>query len=367
MTNFNKFLWDTFYGGCIMEYIFKSKPEFAEPIRVLFLCGTNFNNNDSDKRIAIEKFLKDDSSNRVIILEKYFNFSKKGDKKSFLSYYDINLFNLYNIENLAALTATNVIIIHESISTAGELAMFASNTNLQGKIITLVPEKYSVEEEKVSAFLSLAFWNKKQTILDNEVIRFYPQIKKVGISKDRNTDYTYFPNNTFPYELGNRLKSKIITQQTTNMRLFGVRYNSVNADITYTKDTYVNFEYAVFKNYVFSLLSIDEFRRKIRQCNKIVELKNLFKSMFIKMLKNTIVDQNKEVKGKVKIRFNNQPNLNFDNALFFMIYIMHACDLIHIRNEENNLISVDIRKNTSEIFKSYSVLIQPTVQKEWGD
>lgn len=41
-----------------MEYMFVNKPEFAEPIRVLFLCGAKFNDIDSDKRIVLKKHLE---------------------------------------------------------------------------------------------------------------------------------------------------------------------------------------------------------------------------------------------------------------------------------------------------------------------
>ena len=58
-----------------MEYMFVNKPEFAEPIRVLFLCGAKFRNEDSDKRIILKKYFERDPFNRVILLEKYFDFT----------------------------------------------------------------------------------------------------------------------------------------------------------------------------------------------------------------------------------------------------------------------------------------------------
>ena len=96
-----------------MEYMFVNKPEFAEPIRVLFLCGAKFNDIDSDKRIVLKKHLEEDPRNKVILLEKYFDFTlRKNNDKGLLSYYDADLFNLYNIESFAALVATNIIVIH---------------------------------------------------------------------------------------------------------------------------------------------------------------------------------------------------------------------------------------------------------------
>ena len=93
-------------------------------------------------------------------MEEYYNF-KQNRNSPLLSYYETELFSLFNIEMLAAAFSTNVIIIHESNSTAGEIAAFAGNPYIRDKLIVLAPERYSIEEEKISNFLSLAFWNKK--------------------------------------------------------------------------------------------------------------------------------------------------------------------------------------------------------------
>lgn len=143
-----------------MNYVFTNKPEFEEPIRVLFLCGTKYTKNDSDKRTILKKYLERAPENKAIILEEYYNF-KQNRNSPLLSYYETELFSLFNIEMLAAAFSTNVIIIHESNSTAGEIAAFAGNPYIRDKLIVLAPERYSIEEEKISNFLSLAFWNKK--------------------------------------------------------------------------------------------------------------------------------------------------------------------------------------------------------------
>ena len=126
---------------------------------------------------------EEDSRNKVILLEKYFDFIlRKNNDKGLLSYYDADLFNLHNIESFAALVATNIIVIHETLSTAGEIGVFGSNKELRDRIITLVPEKFSVEEEKISNFLRLAFWNSREKLINNQVIRFYPTTKRTMVS-----------------------------------------------------------------------------------------------------------------------------------------------------------------------------------------
>ena len=125
-----------------MEYMFVNKPEFAEPIRVLFLCGSRFKDSAWDKRIILKEYLEEDPRNKVILLEKYFDFALKKNPapRSLLSYYDAHLFNLYSIESFAALTATNIIILHETLSTAGEIGVFGSSEALRERMITLVPD-----------------------------------------------------------------------------------------------------------------------------------------------------------------------------------------------------------------------------------
>ena len=60
--------------------MFINKPEFAEPIRVIFLCGIKFKDNETDKRIVLKNYLENDPKNKVLILEKYFDFAFKNDR-----------------------------------------------------------------------------------------------------------------------------------------------------------------------------------------------------------------------------------------------------------------------------------------------
>lgn len=353
-----------------MEYIFTNKPEFVEPIRVLFLCGTGFKNSDEDKRVVLKNYLERDSANRVIILEKYFEFGNIRRKEGFLSYYQAKLFNLFSIESLAALTATNVIILHESISTAGELGVFGSNPSLRNRIITLVPEKYAIEEEKLSSFLQLAFWNRKDQVIPKEIIRYYPETKKVLISDNRSIYYTYFTDNTLPSYVGGKIDEAISKIKTSNVCLSDTAENGYLKYQSYIKRTqyctYANFEYDVFKNYMIALLTIPEFRRRLSECTKVFALVRLFKKTFEEVLKNTVNEHTKSCSPKLIITINKQPELKIDDAISFMIYIMHSCGLINIKSEDNNLISVHHCKGTSDLLKKYSCLVQKFDAMDWG-
>ena len=351
-----------------MEYIFTNKPEFVEPIRVLFLCGANINNNNKDKRHVLKDYLERDLSNKVIILEEYFEFGNKRRKEGFQSYYEIDLFNLFSIENLAALTATNVIIIHESISTAGELGVFGSNPSLRDRIITLIPEKYTIEEEKLSSFLKLAFWHKKDSVLPQKVIRYYPQTEKVIISDNRTIYYTYFVDNTISPYIGEKINKAIDHRKISSVCLsYKNRYLKYPSNIKHTQQcTYVNFEYDVFKNYMIALLTIPEFRKKLSECTKVFEIVKLFRETFGVVLRNTVKERTNFCSSKLVISINRQPELKIDDAISFMIYLMHACGLINIKNEEDNLISVHHRKDTSTLIEKYSCLVKKFKAMDWG-
>ena len=343
-----------------MNYVFTNKPEFEEPIRVLFLCGTKYTKNDSDKRTILKKYLERAPENKAIILEEYYNF-KQNRNSPLLSYYETELFSLFNIEMLAAAFSTNVIIIHESNSTAGEIAAFAGNPYIRDKLIVLAPERYSIEEEKISNFLSLAFWNKKNKKIKNDIIRFYPFIKKYNVSPNRSSYYTYFKNNELPSYLSRKLDTIIgHSFQKENVKIDLGKKLEKNNEVVYL-------DFFSFKNYVFSLYTIKEFRDELHNCKKIYEIKNLFIKRFKEILKNTYIFDLGSCK-KIKIILNHQIDLNFEDAISMMIYIMNACDIFHISKCENSdNIKVQKAKGSVERTQAYAKLLKKQNLKEWGE
>lgn len=346
-----------------MEYMFVNKPGFAEPIRVLFLCGSRFNDSESDKRVILKRYLEEDSKNRVILLEKYFGFALKGSNdKGLLSYYDANLFNLHNIESFAALVATNVIIIHETLSTAGEIGVFGSNKELRDRIITLVPEKFSVEEEKLSNFLKLAFWNSQEKLINNKVIRFYPAAKRTMVSETHSFYETSFVENTLPVTLGEKIREQMINDPHSSVCVVGEKINRYHKGCLT-----VRLSYASIKNYLLALLSVSDVRNKIRACTKIYEIHNVLTREFISAIKNAYRNSTGIVPKTVKIHIENQPNLKFDDALSFMIYFWHACKIITISCKDDEAISVSFSKNTSTLWDQYAKLVKPVSFSDWGE
>lgn len=346
-----------------MDYMYVNKPEFAEPIRVLFLCGSKFIDSDSDKRNVLKNFLEEDPKNKVILLEKYFGFALKANNdKGLLSYYDANLFNLHNIESFAALVATNVIIIHETLSTAGEIGVFGSNKELRNRIITLVPEKFSTEEDKLSNFLKLAFWNTEEKLINNNVIRFYPTIKRSMVSETHSFYETSFSDNLMPFNLGKQINAQMIKHPRSSVCVIGDKINRYHKECLT-----VRLNYASIKNYLLALLSVSDIRNKIRACTKIYEIHNVLTQEFTAAIRNSYRNSTGILPKSVKIYIDNQPNLKFDEALSFMIYFWHACKIITISCKEDETISVSIAKKTSDMWRQYSQLIKPVSFSEWGE
>ncbi len=124
----------------------------------MFLCGNKFVGQEkNDKRSILKEYIEENATDCYsIILEE--NFMFKNITKSYLSYDDIFLKNLFQVEQLASIFADKIIIVHETLSTAAELGMFAHNADMMKKICLLVPDSMSIEENKTT-FIKLAYLN----------------------------------------------------------------------------------------------------------------------------------------------------------------------------------------------------------------
>ena len=346
-----------------MDYMFINKPEFAEPIRVIFLCGVKFKDNETDKRIVLKNYLENDPKNKVLILEKYFDFAFKNDSNTgLLSYYDAELFNLHNIESFAALVATNVLVVHESLSTAGELGVFGSNEALRDRIITLVPDQFSVEEEKLSSFLRLAFWNKKDRLINNNVIRFYPITNRSMVSEMHSFYETSFDDNRLPPSIARRIKSQLIKHPCSKVLAINaenIKNEKQSIGIWLSCDS--------IKNYLLAILSISEIRKKLRSCKKVYEIRNILSNVFVDTLKNTYSSISGEPPKTIAVHIEKQPGLTFDNAISFMMYFCHACGIMKITCNDDDTISVSFSKDLGLLWKEYSKLINPISFAKWGE
>lgn len=138
-----------------MSYFFNKSVTINNPLRIFFLCGSNFNKNPikvnlngneyeiEDKRKVLQNYLEKEfreKNFRSIILEDNFLFSNKSRRH--LNYNHINLKSLKSIELLTGLYSDYVFIVHESYSTAAEIGMFSSTDLINNKLIILTPNVF---------------------------------------------------------------------------------------------------------------------------------------------------------------------------------------------------------------------------------
>ena len=187
--------------------VYKESYCFTRPLTLAFLCGTKYDSaNEKDKRKILKKFLQSNISDcRALILEENFSFKRTTEK--YLSYDEIFLKDLAQIEQMASLYADKIIVVHESLSTAAEIGVFASDPAVAPRVCILVPDENAIDENKVSGFIYLSFL--ADAVKKNKIgkeIRFYPDVKVHRISGEKSDYYTYFHND----EIGDTLGRKII-------------------------------------------------------------------------------------------------------------------------------------------------------------
>ena len=199
--------------------VFNDRVSFTDPFRVVFLCGSKFNRyNDTDKRIIIENYILSHYSNiSVIILEE--NFIFKESNLTYLSYDEICMKNLLQIELLVSLYASKIILIHESHSTAAEIGAFSSKKELLPRIAIIAPDKYSVEEDKLGGFLERSFSHQDE--------------KNIGLNgKKHHAFFTSWSNN--PHRRLRKLLLSSIELVPTKMEIVSLAL--VRSIIAFTSD-----------------------------------------------------------------------------------------------------------------------------------
>ena len=141
--------------------IFAENYSYDDPLNIVFLCGSHYSKKSKhDKRNILKEHIDGSTSNlHAIILEENFQFASTS--KQYLSYDDIYLSGLAQIEQLASLYASKIIIIHETISTAAELGMFAIDPIWLKKSAYSYPTRFQLRKKRFLALLGWPFFRKR--------------------------------------------------------------------------------------------------------------------------------------------------------------------------------------------------------------
>ncbi|WP_069998230.1 hypothetical protein [Cellulosilyticum sp. I15G10I2] len=312
--------------------------EISNNLNIIFLCGIYFKRSlPSDKRRILKNFLETDPSNKAVILEESFNFSKLDERT--LTYGDTGLTNLFQIENLTALLADTIFIIHESLSTAAELGIFASNPNIIDKLCLITPDRLNVEEDKISGFIKLAFFNKDINIKN---ITFYPQVQVNKTSMNKKGYYTRFLNGNISNNLGNNINKFINDTRVKNIQL-AFKNNTYKKYIKGTTTYFFNksrdrctilLESATVKYQIIALFGIAEFRTDIIRATNVEDTVSMTEKLYKEILINTIKKQESAIDKNCEYSFRftdiEYQNINAKAIVGYVLYILHAMKFVRI-------------------------------------
>jgi hypothetical protein len=345
--------------------LYKDTFKCDNPFNIVFLCGCRYNENGpNEKRNVLKKFLEDNICGcNAIILEEHFMFAKTN--KHYLSYDDIFLNNLSQVEQLASLFANKIIILHETISTATELGMFAINVSLLRKICLLTPDDISIEEQKASTFIKLAFKNNNtpEMKLGKHII-FYPDVDVHKVSTNKIDYYTYFHNNEIGQNLGGKITKFIKSKKAEDIIKFSKNQFGIPNTNEYQIDYYIDVDEMKIKIYVhpevlkiqiLALFFIEEYRKQFRLPKEIKDHVTFIHEEYSEILLNTIA----ELEGIEFIDYEPEIRLKdtdckLRQSIGYFLYMLQACELIIL--ERTSKLNESIRKirltNDLEICKS---------------
>lgn len=338
-------------------YYYKESFNLPEFPMIVFLCGNKYSNTANDKRNVLKNhIIEKHPEYSVIILEEHFFFRKTN--RDYLSYDDIMLTNLKQIEQLASAMSDKVIIIHETISTAAELGMFMSGQTPASKICLLVPESISIDERKVSGFINYAFFRRKKNSENICRITYYPDVQLLRKSKDTGYYLTFFHNDCIGTNLDVQLERFFNRGQQKNdmVNIINNKFDrpSNNNDIEYwigkeEKSIHIYVSSLAFKVQMCALFNIKDVMSELRKHKKLHEHVSLLEKQYHMILINTI----SELSGvntdgyNITIEFKGN-TFSLREMVSYYLYMLQAASLISLieRDDEHpELRKVSIKTN----------------------
>lgn len=320
---------------------FNNEITYELKLNTIFLCGCKFdNNNPADKRIVLKKHIESKEERkefliRVIVLEEHFKFIEKVRQNHILYYKDIDLLNLFEVELLASLYASKIYILHETISTAAELGLFAGFPILQPKISLIIPKQH--KDDVMTTFIHWAFYKKERRLLatpieftaelGNDKMTFFPDAKsstcKIFLEQlDRDLSTLKNPRYTGII----KPKYNKISNRTDN----------VECIITDKLDFYIGID--AFKIQLLSMFVDSDIKRELRKAKPLLGHVNYIKKIYIQLLSNAFLslngDSGKNLMPHCIIKGIN--NCSIDQAIGFLIFWLKAIQLIKVSPDGNN-------------------------------
>lgn len=299
---------------------------------ICFLCGTLYNRKN-DKRKYLREFLDNICNVQAVILEENFSFDEK--KEEMLHYNDAFLNNLYDVEILTSLFSNFIIVVHESLSTAAELGVFCSIEGNRNKVLTLTPHQDQVDEKYITGFLSLAFYNWKENLMEYQY--FHPFTKENLISSRKKNIHTFFIDDkvdNYTKKIINKFIDKRIINEidmkpirskfNLNYKFFNFIVNDEAEEVNY----YVPHD--IFLIHISSILNT--YAEEIQKIIGIFEIINFVKTKYEILIKNTINYVCPVANAQYKFTFNSEyiKKEALNKTVAYCLFVLHAIDLIEL-------------------------------------
>lgn len=332
---------------------------------VVFLCGNSFvGEKNNDKRSVLKKYIERNNSDFYpIILEENFAFKKPTQK--YLSYDDIFLKNLFQVEQLASIFADKIIIIHETLSTAAELGMFAHDINMMKKICLLVPDDMSIEENKITNFIRLAYLNPRTPDMQiGERITYYPDIDVIRFSEFKSDYRTKFHNNEIGPNLGEKVLNFISSEDNDlEIEFRKNKYNkpckeinkityNINKELKKKIKVYIHPD--VLRIQLFSLFYVNKFKKGIRSSKKMVDHINFVKDFYKNIILNTICNIEGLNPEDFRIEIELSETLcDLNQAIGYFIYMMQGINFITLNGNAKHEDCTNRKISISNKFNEY--------------
>lgn len=379
-----------------MNFFYKKNATVKNPLRILFLCGSHFikekvkveiNGNTQeilDKRLVFKNHIDAIVGNKnikSIILEENFMFS---NSDNYLNYNDINLKSLKSIELLTCMYSEKVFVIHESFSTAAEIGMFSSSPIINGKLVILSPDIFTVDEEYISGFMKLSYQNERYDAHNIEIIRYFPGVYKYFITQDQFKLHTFFINNTIPKNISSRING-ILNIYKSESYLFGsnkkIHKNNYHVD---DKKIKVNLDSKDLIGYLLALFNNTKIKEAFKEPINITELKDkspsirkrrLFtvkKDLLLNNLRlaliNTLKTEMLNVSDDAKMEINVTSvakDISINESISYFLYILFALGYITFKEDYTKF---GFKSTFPELYLEYAVLLEEsTKSKIWGE
>ena len=336
-------------------FIFRDKMRYTPPFFPVFLCGSKYRskNDEHDKRNILKNHIEKTFPHcKAIILERDFRFGNS--TKNYLGYDNIFLKDLLQVEQIAAVYAKKIIIIHETISTGVEVGMFAVFSLLAKKMCVICPDDYSIEEDKLGNVIKLAFLKDQESENYIHLIKYYPDVEVFRFSKNKSDYYNYFHNNEIGTELGRKISS-FIEESLNKEYIFSIcrrsfgRISSKSPAVQYTVhkkeqrvDVFIHPDTLLIHLFALILLNKNE----LREPKKIVQHVDYIHKEYTRIMRNSIVyyDINELSMYEINVHMNIPMSIALRQAIGYFLYMLQGAQLIHLEAIDKG--KLDIRKVT---------------------